>query len=131
LVIVVVYPCGDPTNITRAKVIKRGRINFVTYMMFIWSSSCIKISVVLLLMRLKTTRKWRMGLLSLLSTITLVAVVFAPLSVFISCIRLKGYWNVVIPNHVCWDASATQVSVYVQSGKLRPMWDCRRWLTGL
>jgi hypothetical protein len=87
-------------------------------MQFFWISavSCVKISVTLMLLRIRDDRPWRMGLYVLMAFIMAAAILNVILEL-IQCKPIKAFWDRTTPGAVCWSPAKVQASLYISAGK--------------
>jgi hypothetical protein len=85
---------------------------------FISAVSCVKISVTLMLLRIRDNKIWRGGLFLLMAFIIAAAVI----NVILECIQckpIKAFWDRTTPGAKCWGPAKVQASLYIASGKPR------------
>jgi hypothetical protein len=91
---------------------------WVMQFFFISAVSCVKISVTLMLLRIRDDRIWRIGLYLLMAFI----VAAAGVNVILECIQCKpirAFWDRATPGAQCWGPEKVQVSLYIASCKPR------------
>jgi hypothetical protein len=74
-----------------------------------WALALVKISVALMLLRIKQVSRWRLGLICLIVIIVLASIAGTIMELF-QCRPLKAYWDTNLAAHaVCWSPEAVQV----------------------
>nr|OQO32545.1 hypothetical protein B0A51_00109 [Rachicladosporium sp. CCFEE 5018] len=94
------------------------QVNMMTMLtqLFLFPILCLlKVSVCLLVLRIKSTKKLRWGLWGLI-TLLVVTTLLPVIVLFAECRPMSAYWTG--PATKCWDAKVRIYSIYVQTGML-------------
>ncbi|KAF2399305.1 hypothetical protein EJ06DRAFT_522802 [Trichodelitschia bisporula] len=98
------------------KMMRAARLGFAIMPLWIWSVTMVKISVCLMLLRIKRERMWQRGLLGLIGVLLVIAVA-GMVSQLLQCRPLRANWNIYLKlegGH-CWDNSVLETVTYVLS----------------
>jgi hypothetical protein len=117
-VAVVSYTGGRHTMyISHDKLVLAAKVGFLGVPMWVWSMTVLKISVALMLLRIKETRKWRIGIWSLIAA--LAALGFgSTMAMMLQCRPIQANWNVFfrLKPGVCWSAETQEAVTFTTSG---------------
>jgi len=91
------------------KILKTG---FFLWSLFIWAITFIKLSISLMILRIKQTRKWQIGI-KILIVILLLSALAGTLVQFLQCRPIKEYWHLIPNNPKCWTPRQILNAAYV------------------
>ena len=93
---------------------------FAVLLLWSWGVTFIKISVALMLLRIKRSRPWQvwLGILIAVQIVTVVAGTFVN---FLSCKPFYALWYPDLVGGVCWSQSIRNDLAYVISGTFTPL----------
>jgi len=90
---------------------------FVVFLLAVYANLLIKISIALMLIRIKSNFAWRFGL-SILITSCVIISIFASITEFVSCRPLKAWWTPALRfSGACWSPSALVAIGYFLGGE--------------
>jgi hypothetical protein len=92
------------------------RLNYFSIMFWSWAVTCIKISIALMILRLKNTGKWRIALNGVIA-LQVVAVVVNTLLSLLQCRPISATWKLSMMGSACWSLDVQQNMAYGLSGK--------------
>jgi hypothetical protein len=91
--------------------------SFFTFPLWLWSISCTKISVLLMLLRIKPN--WKRGI-TIFITFVLLNCVAVTLLQLLQCRPIKANWDISIPRSSCISADSLLKATYITSCKSPP-----------
>ncbi|QDS78057.1 hypothetical protein FKW77_003374 [Venturia effusa] len=85
--------------ITKAQLERAGQLGFISMVLWIWALTALKISVCLMLLRIKQTTRWKA----------------------VQCIPVEANWTMSLrmSGHNCWSEQKQEIVTYAVSGKQR------------
>jgi hypothetical protein len=98
---------------TMTKVMK---VDFALWLTSIWSVTFTKISICLMLLRIKRSPKWTKFLWWLMAVIVLVAIAGCVVQL-LQCTPIAGNWDVYLHETACWSPYNVQLSAGIYNGK--------------
>jgi rhodopsin domain-containing protein len=101
---------SHPANLTTVL-----HLSFATVPVTNWMLAWIKISVCLLLLRIKYT--WRYAMWTII-VVQLSAATASNIVMLIQCKPIAANWNQTIPGAKCWPFSKAKLTIYCFSGQL-------------
>ncbi|KAF4629092.1 hypothetical protein G7Y89_g9060 [Cudoniella acicularis] len=94
--------------------IQASRLLFISQPPWAWSIAMIKISMACMLLRIKTTKPWKIFLYSMIG-LQIATAVAANCAQFLQCRPLAALWDPNTPDVKCWDVKSSQLSIYLNS----------------
>ncbi|KAF2401369.1 hypothetical protein EJ06DRAFT_389365 [Trichodelitschia bisporula] len=105
---------NESESTARENGILSAKLSFPAVPIWMVSTGCIKVSVILLLMQLHTGRSWRIGLRILCWTVIIVMVI-GIVTLLTTCIPIQASWNIALFDQACWSADAWRACVFALS----------------
>jgi uncharacterized membrane protein len=107
-----------PTSLATAEEILK--LGYVSRHMWNWSVTLIKVSVALMMLRIKQTPRWRIGISALV--VALLVLGFGQLvALLVQCKPIKQNWDLT-GTGTCWSSTRQNTVTYIATG----MSSCRR-----
>ncbi|KAF1807906.1 hypothetical protein P152DRAFT_485875 [Eremomyces bilateralis CBS 781.70] len=75
---------------------------FITMPLWVWTVAMIKVSILLMLARVKQSKAWTRGMWGLIVFVVSVAIALTVVQV-IQCLPVKANWEIMMPRTLCWD----------------------------
>jgi hypothetical protein len=91
-----------------------GAIFYASEILWLWAVTFVKISVALLLLRIK--RDWLWGML-FLAALQIIIAIASTVVRLLGCTPVAAAWDPTLPNIRCWRQEDIIISVYVLSGR--------------
>ncbi|KAF2672477.1 hypothetical protein BT63DRAFT_196820 [Microthyrium microscopicum] len=96
------------------QIMASGKFNFMSQLVWIWGITLTKASVLLMLLRIKHTPKWKYSIWILGFFAIGTAIVTTVINI-ISCRPIEANWDMTIPRTACWDPNKTLSMTYTAS----------------
>lgn len=96
---------------------KAAQLGYVSMVLWIWSITTLKVSVALMLLRIKQTPKWKAGIWSLIAALFAVGIA-STLAQILQCIPIRSNWDLLLhlkPGN-CWTEEKQEIVTYSVSG---------------
>jgi hypothetical protein len=90
--------------------------SFLTLPLWVWSVSCTKISVLLMLLRIKQSTQWKRGIFAFIGFVLINAIAITIVQL-VQCRPIKANWDVTIPRSACWNGQNILHATYAVSGE--------------
>jgi hypothetical protein len=101
----------SPENLTNA-----FRYSFYLILIWIWSLTWVKLSISLMLLRIKQSKAWKIGIWTMVAFLCLSAVAGTLAGLF-QCTPIKANWELEIRQASCWESGSLQTATYAVSCK--------------
>jgi hypothetical protein len=106
----------SPNSIGKEKRLTKS-LSVVAEPVWIFASLFAKISMMFMLLRFKSERRWKIGLISVATILT--ATIFGlSTALFFRCTPQRALWDPTIPNAKCWDPNVAQHFIWAVSSKV-------------
>jgi hypothetical protein len=102
----------NPTSLVMAE--RLLKLGYVSRHLWLWSVTFIKVSVALMMLRIKQTRRWQIGISMLVATLLVMGFVQL-IGLLIQCRPLNKNWNLTGPGK-CWSTTIQDNGTYISSG---------------
>jgi len=98
---------------------RSAKIGFVGLPLWIWSVTLIKISVFLMMLRIKTTKRWKIGVWVCICVALSIAIMWT-VAQFLQCRPIEANWSLKLKKveGLCWPLRTQMKIVYIMSGTL-------------
>ena len=93
-------------------------VSFPIWPLSIWGVIFVKISVALMLLRIKQTKTWRIGMAALIGSLVVVGIVATILQI-LQCRPIQAYWDFTIEAH-CMSPKFIHASSYIYNSLYPP-----------
>jgi hypothetical protein len=93
------------------------KVDFSLWTLSLWSVTFTKISICLMLLRIKQTRIWTRFLWALIAAMVATAIAGCVVQL-LQCTPISGNWNPFTHETACWSAKKVQISAGIYNGKL-------------
>ncbi|KAF2398790.1 hypothetical protein EJ06DRAFT_496547 [Trichodelitschia bisporula] len=94
-----------------ASVTKAMRGVWIQLLLWTWSITLIKISIAVMLLRIRRDNPWRYWVYFLIGFVVSSAIVSTVLQ-FVQCSPVSAFWNPTVPGAKCWTPNKRRVSLY-------------------
>jgi hypothetical protein len=95
-----------------------GKLGFISMVLWIWALTTLKISVALMLLRIKQTPRWQFGIWTLIVVLFLVGI-GSTLAQVLQCSPVQANWDILVKVHRgdCWTEQKQEIVTYSVSGE--------------
>ncbi|OCL04912.1 hypothetical protein AOQ84DRAFT_251615, partial [Glonium stellatum] len=114
--VLISYGLGRHTHyVSPNNAAKINRLLFINQPIWIWTTTLIKVSVALTLLRIKRSKSWKRWMKIVIAIQVLIAI-STNIIHFIQCRPMRASWDPTTPGAKCWELKGAQVSLYIASG---------------
>jgi hypothetical protein len=105
--------------ISRPDLETAGQLGFISMVLWIWAITTLKVSVALMLLRIKQTPRWKFGIWFLI-TVLIVVGIGSTLAQVLQCLPVKANWDIILKlsGRSCWTEQKQEIVTYSVSGKI-------------
>jgi hypothetical protein len=107
--------------ISKASLQKSAKLGFVALPLWIWSITLIKVSVFAMMLRIKNTKRWKVGIWACIA-IVLVIGILSTVAEFLQCRPLEANWSLRLKKvkGLCWSLRTQMNIIYIMTGQSSP-----------
>jgi hypothetical protein len=111
---------GGRTPDTIPKIVHTLKFAYISRLMWVWSVTFIKVSVALMMLRIKQTPAWRRGISALVATLLIFGIAMT-ISLLTQCWPIRKNWDITSLVGSCWSVNGQSIFTYVTTGISNPL----------
>jgi rhodopsin domain-containing protein len=92
------------------------KLNYISLFFWSWTIALIKISVCLMLLRIKNSPPWKWGF-AIMMLIQFACGTALTITLLLQCQPVQANWNKAMPGAKCWTSKTTAWSIYPLAGR--------------
>jgi hypothetical protein len=107
-------------QITMQGLATSSKLGFISMVLWIWALTMLKISVALMLLRIKQTPRWKIGIGALIAVLIIVGVA-STIAQILQCLPVTANWDIMLKeseHSSCWTEQKQAIVTYSVSCKL-------------
>lgn len=103
--------------VTLSSLERVSQLSFISMVLWIWALTALKVSVALMLLRIKQSPRWKKGIWGLIIVLIVVGI-GSTLAQALQCLPIKANWDFILKTsgRSCWTEQKQEMVTYSMSG---------------